>query len=399
MCITPWVLLSTSPNLGWGAVEGKRKVVILITGNRGGYLQPCGCNANQFDYGLAVEAANLQAERKKFEDQGKIVILLDSGNFASKLPDVTETTVRAFAKMAYAAVHITTQDRGASNSVEGLLHAKGIPVVESEPLHQVNAGATTDKGSALPIGLGVWKSWPDILTSKSQLASIKFSEKVVSAPEAGTRLYDGHPSLIVGPYSGPQRADVWGNVLYVSAPPKEVFLECELDEAAGRFKFLREVPVRDIGVRDETVDTVVQQHFATAMASKEGLRSTKEPANIPFKLAAKCESCHHKEFASWQLSRHASAIKSLEAKNRLIPDCLPCHVATYQPESHFDPASSESRESVTCASCHGPAIVHSVTQKPTDVIKTPSIITCQKCHTKDTSPGFVYANSIKKTFH
>jgi hypothetical protein len=81
---------------------------VVITANRNGYLQPCGCTGIQKDYGLAVQSYQLSTLESKFRRENAGYLLLDGGDFASGEQNVTATITKAFALMNYSAILLST---------------------------------------------------------------------------------------------------------------------------------------------------------------------------------------------------------------------------------------------------------------------------------------------------
>ena len=155
----------------------------------------------------------------------------------------------------------------------------------------------------------------------------------------------------------------------------------------------------------------------------------------------KCKMCHKKaatgdQWTKWQSMKHAKAYKTLltdEAKAvaakagvtkapNEAPECLVCHVTSYDAKTGKVHAKIKKEEGVQCETCHGPASIH-----PKDGMKfkmDPKIDLsahikrgdadmCKKCHNekspswnperytlKDgTKTGFDFEQAYKKIAH
>ncbi|MEQ1633479.1 MAG: cytochrome c family protein [Planctomycetota bacterium] len=111
-----------------------------------------------------------------------------------------------------------------------------------------------------------------------------------------------------------------------------------------------------------------------------------------------CRECHFAEYDTWSRTRHAAAIRSLDAARMgLRPDCYVCHVtsAATLPGAHGGglPTRHEPLDCVGCESCHGPGQQHRDSRAKT--IVEPAA-TCAMCHVGKFSSTFGYRDSIAK---
>jgi hypothetical protein len=128
--------------------------------------------------------------------------------------------------------------------------------------------------------------------------------------------------------------------------------------------------------------------------------------------AAKCKICHNKEatgaqYAKWETSKHAQAMKSLTGDDAKNPKCLKCH-STYYFVGESQVATLTPEEGVSCETCHGPGSVYksmSIMSKRETALANgmimPSEELCKKCHNSE-SPnfkGFDYKAYLAKIAH
>jgi hypothetical protein len=130
--------------------------------------------------------------------------------------------------------------------------------------------------------------------------------------------------------------------------------------------------------------------------------------------AAKCKTCHAKEFTIWSESLHAKAFDKLSAEDRTKPECVACHVT-----GHGKPAAQGAAlEGVQCENCHGAGSLYkavSIMSKkayeadPEGMHKksleaglvVPTEATCKGCH-NEKSPhfkGFDFKTMSEKIKH
>lgn len=132
-------------------------------------------------------------------------------------------------------------------------------------------------------------------------------------------------------------------------------------------------------------------------------------ANARFVGSAACQGCHASEYATWEKSPHARAVKSLEAKKKTGEDaCLACHTTGFGRPGGFAPAggiaASPGLASVGCESCHGPGSEHVASGAPKrgtivslgDKCKSCAILqVCGTCHDDANDPGFRFKVDAK----
>lgn len=140
--------------------------------------------------------------------------------------------------------------------------------------------------------------------------------------------------------------------------------------------------------------------------------------------SAKCKLCHMAEHKAWSESAHAKAftnLKSADAKAVAAvaekmkvelkgpatesADCVKCHVTGYELAGGYpaaDNAKTDAVAAVGCESCHGPGSLHVAApkaEKTKFIYKIVSAKMCTECHTPTMTPGFNYAEMVKKGVH
>ena len=104
-----------------------------------------------------------------------------------------------------------------------------------------------------------------------------------------------------------------------------------------------------------------------------GLKPQPHPSNLKFVGSEKCGECHTKAFAIWEKTPHAYATASLvkppnsrgDIARHYDPECLSCHVTGWEPQKFFSFASGYLSQEETphlqhngCENCHGPGSAH-----------------------------------------
>jgi len=391
----PWALLFLPPK----GDSLDRPLVFLVTANREGYLQACGCSQDQKDFGLALESETLSTEIDQLKASGKSAIILDAGNFTSKYEDVSSTTLKAYDQMGFKAVHVTAQDLKVDPNVLDFFVGRSLFAVSADHRGLPKGhGVISTEGAPSCLIADARDPQVDLKTIKQDVALV-FIEEDRPNREIFDRLPFQKPVLLIGPNTGDQVSANYGASLFVTAPEKGAILECEYDPLVRRFTFVKNVPVIDNGRRDSHVDSIVKEHYVRAIKSMQGHSEVAGITRGDFSPAISCQSCHYSAYEKWHASGHASALQTLVKKDRVVPECIPCHVTSYRNGDAFDTSDLVSRESVSCESCHGPGNVHVATQRKSDIVARPAKDVCLKCHNTDTSPRFDYAKALSKITH
>ncbi len=103
-----------------------------------------------------------------------------------------------------------------------------------------------------------------------------------------------------------------------------------------------------------------------------GLRPQRHPSGLQFVGSQKCGECHTKAYAIWEKTPHAHATDSLvkppergNIPRHFDPECLSCHVTGWEPQKFFPFASGYLSLKDTpllqhngCENCHGPGSAH-----------------------------------------
>ncbi len=127
-----------------------------------------------------------------------------------------------------------------------------------------------------------------------------------------------------------------------------------------------------------------------------------------------CASCHTDAHDFWEGTEHASAVETLEERDKLFDQsCIGCHVVGYeQPggsvmgkleyEAKLDDGRTieKNLEEVGCESCHGPGSKHMQQPVGSDgkaqhIEAVPGEDACMQCHVPEHSPTFNFDAYVK----
>ena len=117
--------------------------------------------------------------------------------------------------------------------------------------------------------------------------------------------------------------------------------------------------------------------------------------------AERCGECHEAEYRQWKSTRHAGAYKTLlDAHRHYQPRCVVCHVVGYGTRHGYRIGSPEHLlAGVQCESCHGPGGRHSSEPDSANILTRVLEKVCVECHTPDHSERFVYEQRLPRVRH
>lgn len=106
-----------------------------------------------------------------------------------------------------------------------------------------------------------------------------------------------------------------------------------------------------------------------------------------------CGSCHTQEHASWLLTHHSVAWRTLVRGDKTDdPACVGCHVTGHEQPGGWDGTSESHLVDVGCEACHGPGGPH-------DGTRTDATAACAGCHDAKHSLDFQLAKAIPHIDH
>ena len=76
-----------------------------------------------------------------------------------------------------------------------------------------------------------------------------------------------------------------------------------------------------------------------------------------FLPADQCGRCHEGPYQAWRDQKHTRAAATLQARNRLVPECLTCHSESFRRTGTFV-WKDNLIDGVQCSTCHGEGVLH-----------------------------------------
>jgi hypothetical protein len=133
-----------------------------------------------------------------------------------------------------------------------------------------------------------------------------------------------------------------------------------------------------------------------------------EPAQPAFVGAMKCKVCHVEVFNSWDQTRHARALSTLEGENAGNAECLVCHTTGFKAGGYGSEGSIVNLGGIQCEACHGPGSLYSLSSvmlnpdlsRKAGLLRADSL-TCVRCHNarSPTFKGFAYEAGLLTGTH
>ncbi len=445
-----------------GAGPEVRRLTLLLTGDTQGYLENCGCKANQSG-GVARRATALARVRAR--DPG--ALLLDAGSAFVRPEKQVELD---FLTRQEQALYLDTLDMmryqaaaiGTTELVFGLDYFReqtrglGVPYLAANVTKNGRAiapGSIVLRAGGLRVGvIGIFeppygKAAPALFeentrslvfedpietlrretpalrarsdlvvalgrltpyTARRAAAAVPDIDAILSSEKSAPVRLGGAPGH-VHPEDGP---GFLGRTLLAYSGMTNyglVSLRLGLD-ARGR---IASAEVEDHWLYEDTPDDpgvrAALNRFYDRVGKEAAARDAVPPlfAGDPERLggayvgAALCAECHATEMAQWRRTKHASAYKTLLDRHRHFqPRCVACHVVGYgTPRGYRLGSPEETLANVQCEVCHGPGGEHAATPHKENIRRAVPAPVCLECHTPDHSDHFVYEERLPRVKH
>jgi hypothetical protein len=389
------------------------QLVLFVTGQQQGYIEPCGCTglANQKG-GLARRQSLLNDLRDKRKWN---VVPIDVGSQSKRFGRQSEIkfqrTADALRTMGYQAVSLGADDLrltagelfAATNPDEkpSIFVSANVAILgrEFQPTYKIieaggkKIGITSVLGDTYeqklagdelihePALAALEKVSAELQEQNCDLyvllchANLEESRKLAAA----TALFDlvitaggvGEPTLeleeIVGMKT--KMAQVGTKGMYTGV------IGLFAGEGKNRLRYQR-VPLDDRWKDSPAMLQLLadyQDQLKNLGFAELGLKPQPHPSGLSYVGSEKCGECHTQAFAIWEKTPHAHATESLvkppnergDIPRHYDPECLSCHVTGWEPQKYFPFATGYLSLEQTpllkqngCENCHGPGSAH-----------------------------------------
>jgi len=388
---------------------------LVVSGDTGGYLSPCGCTSPMTG-GIRRRATAIDQLARTSR-----VVLLDSGNLTDRLGRQSEmkaeTMAQALNAMHAAAVALTAQDarlgQGVISSVARLSENRLVsgdlsdgridgllPYAEQGPflIGSVSPGLGEALRTRTATGDAATRKLTEEADARGKTAVLMLDDSLTSARNLAKRF----PTLGVIVYRRagwpPDTAERVGKVWLVT-PGERGKAVVRLTFSNGQLGGYHVTRLGPEFKDEKNVDRLFHDYLKRV--EREDLLSLvpKSPSTA-FAGSAACAPCHAEADKVWRHSGHAHALATIEKVGQgRDPDCVSCHVTGLAYESGFvSRALSPSLAFVGCESCHGPSKEHALDPKN---VRLPKVgkTSCAPCHTSDQSPNFDFLTYWRKIAH
>lgn len=405
-----------------------RSLVLVVSGDTGGWIVPCGCTANQS--GGLLRRGSYVRDLQSDAD----VIYADAGGAPGGTSAYHRVKFEAILR-GEAAMGLVAHNIGGPEAALGADYIRRVnrehagPFVSAnvrdaagallaEPLRLVSHGGrrvaitgVLSRKFVVP-GLQIDDPRESVLRVSADAKAVGASLVVLAyAPEDELRqLAAALPeadAVIGGPTGQSIPPTPVGPTILASATNKGKFV-VRLDASAGGRGWAGQVVEMTAAFPDDAgqqanlrryLDDLGRRDFA---ADETGL-APKLPAELPkdYRIAgnASCRSCHGADCAGWDGSKHAHAWATLAGKGSHVdPYCQQCHTTGYGlPGGFVSLTRGEAVRSVGCESCHGPSAGHARDPKVKTMFAAKD--QCATCHDRENSPTFAYDEYWPKIRH
>lgn len=396
------LLASVIPFIGVmvGQVQPDRSWSLVVSGATKGYLSPCGCTAPMS--GGIRRRTTLIRQISKPDD-----LVLEVGPFVGDLGRQmeikAETLAQSMKVMGTDAIALQQSDFQIG---EGVLETIGRL-----------SGAQVLRGEATEVFESEkWRMASDPGQISVELAVVRarqFARGQIGANQA--QIYVTHlgkleaqtiakavPELDVVVYassSNPdQQAQQFGKTWIVS-PADQGRYVVSLQFSGEKF----EAPaVYDLGpdVHDHEDVSRYYSQYLDRLRAEDLVQMMPKTSDVAYSGSKQCKSCHEREYAIWEKSKHNIAWETLKADGHdADPDCVGCHTTGIESTGGFlIEEKTPQLTDVGCESCHGASAAHVMTPKEAPLPKAGKE-SCMSCHKLQNSPNFKFETYWLKIKH
>ena len=430
-------LLSVLGGGSWGSKPVP--LVLLYTNDTQGFLAPCGCLKKTQRGSLARRVTLLQALRTENAN----VLLVDSGNLTED-GQGEKVIMAAMRAMRYDAMGVGMGDlKWATRFFEtakthhlavlvSVLRREWIP--HSVPGYIVKQVGEWRVGilaiTPIPEGIEPQNVYPFLapLLEKVRaesnlvvvLSQLGLAQNELLAQDASQ---NGGLDILIGNAEARvlKKPKLIGKtwILPTSVKGQHVGkVEIEIGPEGIRLQHAL-LPVDDRYPEDPVVGELVAVYYAEQAKAlfDASLRRCQEGiaednlAGSPYVPAERCAPCHRREYASFQFQKHARAIETLRQKERLVPECLPCHSEHFRRTGNLPPGLATPTHSpvprspnlpvmgLQCSTCHGDGVVHSLLEGRGPITCHPSERLCRGCHDPEHDDDFNFTRDVQAIVH
>jgi hypothetical protein len=408
------------------AASPPEDLLLLITGETVGYLEPCGCVNYQLG-GLPHRAALCSHLQNRFRN---IVAISNGGLFdsAGRQNELKASVMgQALRQMNYRVVNLTERElifgepflRGLFLPLAGIefVSANFRPAPLADLVEPVRLITVELDGRTFTIGVtGIME--PNYTFGLSVHHPEMPSREALEQALPALREADLRVVLYMGDYFHGREliedfpeVDILVTGYEEDAPDDEpAFVGRTLVTKTGfRGKYMVGITVAHSGQPEQQLgyqvyslddslgeDPMIRamldrhnEHIAQSNLLEEQARTRPLYGEATYVGTATCRVCHSAEHKIWAATRHGDAFATLHrVRHHRNPECIYCHVVGYPDESGYvNQETTPHLKDVGCENCHGPGSTHAqnMGKKPYGAT---DLDACLDCHHEEHDPHF-----------
>jgi hypothetical protein len=405
-------------------------LTVLISGDTAAWIVPCGCTANQSG-GLPRRGTLLSNLRLKGP-----VIYVDAGGAPGGTSPYQRVKFEAVLK-GELAMDLAAHNLGGPEAALGIDYLRSTARELQVPFVSANLRDSSGDRVAEPVRIvqegGRRVACMGVLSRRFAASGLQIDDPREALLQTIAATRGQYDSLVILAYMPeeelqqlatdlPEADAIVGGPTGQSLAPRKVGPTL-LASATNKGKFLIQLQAPPVGQTSGWTGQVVElgtefaddadqqanvQKYLDVLEAKDfpaqdtGFAPVM-PAHLPasYRLAGSsaCQACHQADCTAWQGSHHATAWQTLVGRRYHVDSyCQQCHTTGFgMPNGFHSRAVSRDAVGVGCESCHGPSAAH---------IRDPKVQTtfaakdqCSRCHDRENSPKYIYADFWPKIRH
>lgn len=399
-------------------------VVLLVTANRQGKLEVCGCPGKRAE-DLAKVATLIQDTVGEMKRRGATVGIVEGGDFTGSV-DVVPYLLRAYRTIGYQCIALSPRDEKKLSIIR--TSSEGMQLLSPSTPENLQTFQISGKVfSIVLVNLGqppikdesYWQRLLPKLQALKQpnnlLAAIAYIDRnnaLELAPRlrgtVNALLIDDNLPLTSNEFAPMRVTEEVSGVLIVALPQSRAAVLSLMVWANPKNRDSYRLDgqlVYATGRRDNPqVKQIVDEYYHKRQKELEHemqriMKIATQRAYLPPEF---CGKCHQAQYEQWQKTDHAHAIDTLVKQKRVDKNCLTCHSLEFRLRGVV---TEKKGRGVECVDCHvelqDPATAQMHGQRPGErpTSKIVNKNVCLRCHDKENSPNFNLQTYLPKVVH
>ncbi|GEM_PF-581107 len=406
---------------------------LLITANRQGKLEVCGCPGKRAE-DLSKVATLIQEAANKMKRKGTLVSIIEGGDFVGGA-DVVPYLLKAYRLIGYQCITLSPRDQKRLSAIQ--TNSDGIQLLlPADDKSLQNFQIKGEKFRLILVNLGQPPTkdenyWRQILPKLQALKQnntllavvahvsqkdavqliprLKGISNILLIDDTIASSFAASTTLVADGELFTSKAGKEVSGIFVASLPQSRSSVLSLmiwasSEKGKSYRFDAQW-LQSIGHSDhEQVKKIVDEYYENRQKQLE--REMKQLIKIALQKSYLppefCGKCHQSQYDQWLSTKHAHAIETLEKQKRLDKNCLTCHSLEFRMRAIV---TEKKKRGVECVDCHidlqDPATAQMHGQRPGErsTTKTVNETVCTRCHDQQNSPNFNLQTYLPKVTH